>query len=94
MGKTFLPYELRSAVSFSCWFDAVWRIVPGVVYQFGDAITIHVLGWIGTQHEFHRLTVAPLVNPPQPMVGMVTHYGRVTCSRMKPLVDELTGVLS
>jgi hypothetical protein len=25
---------------------------------------------------------------------MVTHYGRVTCSRMKPQGDELTGVLS
>jgi hypothetical protein len=29
-------------------FDAVWRIVPGVVCQFGNAITIHVLG-VGVQ---------------------------------------------
>jgi hypothetical protein len=32
-----------------CCFDALRPIVPGVVYQFGDAVTIHVPGGIRVQ---------------------------------------------
>ena len=31
--------------------DAVWRIVPGVVDQFGNPVTIHVPGWIGLEQR-------------------------------------------
>jgi hypothetical protein len=67
--------------------DAIWRIVSGVVYQFGDAITIHVLGWIRPEQRFYRLLVAPLVNPPQPMVGMAV--GRSETRRWHPEFTRL-----
>jgi hypothetical protein len=48
-GQTIVyPHHCRPKQWFLDGNDAVWRIVSGVVYQFGDAITIHVLG-VGVQ---------------------------------------------
>src|SRR5208282_161568 len=46
--------DFQSAASWACLgrFDAIRRIVFGVVHQLGDTITIHVLGGIGTVHRF------------------------------------------
>src|ERR1035437_662994 len=54
-GQTIVcPHHCRPKQRFLDGSDAVWRIVSGVVCQFGDAITIHVLGGMGVQPGSQR----------------------------------------
>ena len=50
MGQTIVyPHHCRPKQRFLDGSDAAWRIVAGVVCQFGDAVTIHVPGGMGVQ---------------------------------------------
>jgi hypothetical protein len=48
-GRTMDQHHLLEKTSVLTRFDAVWRIVSGVVYQFGGAVTIHAPGGMGVQ---------------------------------------------